>query len=60
MRAQLGELTFVLDVALTPERKLAREDAALVREKLRTQKFHLQMPPRLVHDPLTEDWGTDA
>lgn len=60
VRAQLGELSFVLDVALTPERKLAREDAALVREKLRTQKFHLQMPPRLVHDPLTEDWGTDA
>lgn len=60
VRAQLGELTFVLDVALTPERKLAREDVATVREKLRTQKFHLQMPPRLVDDPMTEDWGTDA
>lgn len=60
VRAQLGTLTFVLDVALTPDRKLARENVETVREKLRTQKFHLQMPPRVVADPLTGDWGTDA
>ena len=60
VRAQLGTLSFVLDVALTPERKLAREDAAVVRERLRTQGFFLQMPPRVVADPLTADWGTDA
>ncbi|MET0329128.1 MAG: YcgL domain-containing protein [Luteimonas sp.] len=60
VRTQLGTLTFVLDFALTPDRKLARENPALVRERLRTQGFHLQMPPRAVADPLTEDWGTDA
>lgn len=60
VREQLGALSFVLDVALTPERRLAREDTATVRERLRTQGFHLQMPPRGIMDPLTEDWGTDA
>lgn len=60
VREQLGTLSFVLDIALTPERRLAREDVAIVRERLRTQGFHLQMPPRAIADPLTEDWGTDA
>ena len=45
LRAQLGELRFVLDVALTPERKLAREDAAVVRSNLAGQGFHIQFPP---------------
>ena len=60
VRAQLGALSFVLDVALTPDRRLAREDAGVVRERLRTQGFHLQMPPRVAADPMTGDWGTDA
>lgn len=60
MRAQLGPLQFVLDVALTEGRTLARGDVEQVRKNLRTQRFHLQMPPRLVPDPLTDDWGTDA
>src|SRR5688572_30204704 len=34
VRAPLGELVFVLEVALTPERKLARADAAVVRSNL--------------------------
>ena len=59
LRTQLGRLQFVMDVALTPERKLAREDAAVVRENLATRGFHLQFPPT-VEDPMTEDWGTDA
>lgn len=45
LRAQLGELRFVLDVALTPERTLAREDAAVVRRNLTDQGFHIQFPP---------------
>ncbi|MGL6290478.1 MAG: YcgL domain-containing protein [Silanimonas sp.] len=45
LRAQLGELRFVLDVALTPERTLAREDAAVVRRNLADHGFHLQFPP---------------
>ena len=59
LRTQLGNLQFVLEVALSPERKLAREDAAVVRENLVARGFHLQFPPT-VADPMTEDWGTDA
>jgi uncharacterized protein YcgL (UPF0745 family) len=59
LRTQLGNLQFVLELALTPERKLAREDATVVRENLVARGFHLQFPPT-VEDPMTEDWGTDA
>ena len=59
VRAQLGTLQFVLEVALTPDRKLAREDVEVVRANLVSRGFHLQFPPT-VDDPLTEDWGTDA
>lgn len=45
LRAQLGELHFVLDVALTPERRLARGDAGVVRRNLAGQGFHIQFPP---------------
>lgn len=45
VRAAVGECRFVLDVALTPERKLAREDAEAVRRNLATQGYHLQFPP---------------
>jgi uncharacterized protein len=60
LRLQLGPLQFVLDVALTVDRKLAREDAAAVRENLATRGFHLQFPPASDIDPMSEDWGTDA
>ena len=60
LRTQLGTLEFVLDVALTPERKLAREDIAVVRDNLVLRGFHLQFPPTSTLDPMTEDWGTDA
>jgi len=45
LRSPLGALVFVLEVALTPERKLAREDAAVVRQNLAARGFHLQLPP---------------
>lgn len=45
LRSSLGPLEFVLEVALTPERKLAREDAATVRANLHERGFHLQFPP---------------
>ncbi|MBE2210460.1 MAG: YcgL domain-containing protein [Xanthomonadaceae bacterium] len=60
LRTQLGPLTFVLEVELTPERKLARESAAEVMANLTARGFHLQFPPSLAGDPMTEDWGTDA
>ncbi len=60
LRAQLEPLRFVLAVELTPERTLARENPQQVRENLARQGFHLQMPPRAVMDPMTDDWGSDA
>lgn len=43
--ARLGELAFVLEVALTPERRLARVDASLVREALAGPGWFVQLPP---------------
>jgi len=60
LRAQLEPLRFVLDVALTADRRLAREDPAVVRENLAARGFHLQLPPSLASDPMQGDWGTDA
>ena len=56
---QLGELKFVLEVALTTERKLAQADADVVRRNLADRGFHIQFPPTRP-DPMPEDWGTDA
>ncbi len=44
----LAPFAFVLEVALTAERRLARADAAQVRQSLSEQGFYLQMPPPLV------------
>lgn len=60
VRTQLGTLTFVLDVAVTPDRRFARQDAATLRERLQTQGFHLQFPATQADDPMSGDWGTDA
>ena len=45
LRDSLGALDFVLEVALTPERTLARAEAAVVRANLAACGFHLQLPP---------------
>ena len=42
----VGRLEFVMELELTPERKLAREDVEEVRRNLREQGYHLQMPPK--------------
>jgi len=59
LRAQLGALHFVMDIALTPGRTLALEDPAVVRANLASRGFHIQFPPSM-RDPMTDDWGTDA
>jgi len=59
VRQQMGTLAFVLEVSLTPERKLARADPNVVRANLAARGFHLQLPPTAL-DPMTEDWGTDG
>jgi uncharacterized protein YcgL (UPF0745 family) len=60
VRQQLGRLQFVMELVLTPQRKLARAEAAVVMENLATRGFHLQVPPASTLDPMSEDWGTDA
>ena len=60
LRTQLGALEFVLAVDLVPGRRLARADPDEVRANLATRGFHLQLPPTLAVDPMSEDWGTDA
>ena len=45
LRMQLGALTFVMEVALTPERKLARGNTEVVRQNLSAHGFHIQFPP---------------
>lgn len=42
----LGELRFVLEVRLNEQRQLPNEDADVVVEHLRTQGWHLQLPPQ--------------
>lgn len=53
VRAPLGELAFVMELALTEHRKLARADAAVVRANLVAQGYHLQFPPTML-DPLVD------
>ncbi len=43
-------LTHVIDLELTPERKLAREDVNVVMKKLEEEGYFLQMPPKLTPD----------
>lgn len=45
------ELTHVMDLELSPERKLARVDIMLVMKQLEEPGYFLQMPP----DPLKPD-----
>jgi uncharacterized protein YcgL (UPF0745 family) len=51
VRLPLGPLAFVLDVALSPARKLAREDVRVVITNLTERGFHLQRPETVL-DPL--------
>ena len=45
LRAELEPFDFVLEVALTPGRRLARANADEVRAALAARGFHLQLPP---------------
>ena len=42
----LGEMDFVMDIELSPERKLAKEDAGNIIECLKNQGFFVQLPPQ--------------
>lgn len=45
LAATLGPLVFVIEIELSPQRKLAREDVERVMANLREHGFHLQLPP---------------
>ena len=46
-----GPMEFVMNLELTEERKLAREDAGKVLESLKSKGFFVQMPPTLMPGP---------
>lgn len=41
---RLGTLIFVIELDLSPQRKLARENVTLVMENLLAKGYHLQLP----------------
>jgi uncharacterized protein YcgL (UPF0745 family) len=41
-----GKMEFVMDIKLSPERKLAREDAEKIIDSLKGQGFFVQLPPQ--------------
>ena len=51
LRESLGRLDWVLELELTPERSLAREDPERVRANLIAHGVHIQFPPK---DAMTE------
>jgi uncharacterized protein YcgL (UPF0745 family) len=55
LHAQLAPFTFVLELVLTPERRLALADAQQVRAQLVERGFFLQFPP----SPLTTTGRSD-
>jgi uncharacterized protein YcgL (UPF0745 family) len=46
LRAAFGKPQFVMNLELTPQRRLAFEDINQVMQNLADQGYHLQMPPR--------------
>lgn len=53
VREPLGELVFVLEFALTENRRLARADPVVVLANLQAHGFHLQFPPTVL-DPMVD------
>ena len=49
-----GRLVFVMELELTAERKLAKEDASKVIASLESQGFFIQMPPVIVPSALAK------
>jgi uncharacterized protein YcgL (UPF0745 family) len=47
LKQNLGQLIFVMELQLSPERKLAREDVAKVMDNIRNKGFFVQMPPTI-------------
>lgn len=50
--SSLGKMEFVMDLELTPERKLAKEEAGKVIDSLKAKGFFVQLPPISMPMPL--------
>jgi uncharacterized protein len=46
LKQVFGKPVFVLNLELTPDRKLAYADVSQVMQNLANQGYHLQLPPR--------------
>jgi len=55
LASALGTLQFVLELELTPGRKLARDDVDVVRANLSRHGVHVQFPPSAVLVPDVAD-----
>jgi len=51
----LGRLDFAMELELSADKKLAREDPRAVMENLQNLGFHLQMPATIPTDELLEN-----
>lgn len=49
-----GQLEFVMELELTPDRSLARENVNHVMENLSQKGFFVQMPPLITPESITE------
>lgn len=49
-----GQLEFVMELELSPQRKLARENASKVIESIQTKGYFVQMPPTFIPLPLAK------
>jgi uncharacterized protein YcgL (UPF0745 family) len=45
LQAAFGEAEFVIELELSPERKLASENVTEVMQNLKENGYHLQLPP---------------
>lgn len=46
LRELMGELSLVMELEISEQTKLARESPVAVLENIKTQGFHLQLPPK--------------
>jgi len=49
-----GKIEFVMELEITSERKLAREDAEKVIDSLQQKGFFVQMPPTIIPNALLQ------
>lgn len=49
-----GKIEFVMELEITPERKLAREDVTKVINSLQQKGFFVQLPPTIIPNALLQ------